>query len=87
MAVDGIKNISGRDLVVPGLGGRIVFAGQEVPCPVGEVTGYTQQEGTWAPVGKAAKAVHAEMLAGIAELLGIETPAPAEPDNTPTKEN
>ena len=76
-AFDGIKNISGRDLVVPSLGGRIVFAGQAVPCPLDEVTGFTQQEGTWAPHGKGAQKAHDEMLAAIAALLGVEDTTPA----------
>jgi hypothetical protein len=45
-----VKNVSGRDLVVPWLGGRLVFAGQEVEVPAEDLKSYTAQESVWAAV-------------------------------------
>lgn len=45
-----IKNVSGVDRTVPGLGGRLVLAGQVVDVPDEEVESYTSQEPNWAAV-------------------------------------
>ena len=45
-----IKNISGRDRIVPWLGGRIVFAGQEVEVPTEDLKSYTAQKSIWRAV-------------------------------------
>lgn len=49
-----IKNISGEDRLVPGLDGRLVFAGQEVDVPAGDVESYICQESIWAKPSKSA---------------------------------
>lgn len=43
-----IKNVSGEDLLVPGLGGRLVLAGAVVEVPDEEAESYTCQESNWA---------------------------------------
>lgn len=43
-----IKNISGEDLLVPGLDGRLVLAGQIVDVPDEVADAYTCQETNWA---------------------------------------
>lgn len=53
-----IKNVSGDDLVVPWLGGRLVLAGQVVDVDEGDVYAFTCQEPNWAPADDAAQAEH-----------------------------
>jgi len=53
-----IKNVSGEDRTVPGLGGRLVLAGAVVDVPDAAVFTYTCQEANWAPVDKAATRAH-----------------------------
>jgi len=53
-----IKNVSGEDRTVPGLGGRLVLAGAVVDVPDADVYAYTCQESNWAPVDKSATAAH-----------------------------
>ena len=43
-----IRNISGEDLTVPGLDGRLVLAGQIVEVPDEDVDSYTCQTVNWA---------------------------------------
>lgn len=42
-----IKNVSGEDLLVPGLGGRLVLAGEVVEVNDDEAESYTCQGKTW----------------------------------------
>ena len=44
-----IKNVSGEDLIVPGLDGRLVLAGQIVDVPDDDADAYTCQTVNWAP--------------------------------------
>lgn len=53
-----IKNVSGEDRLVPGLGGRLVLAGAVVEVPDEDAYSYTCQESNWAPADKAAKQAH-----------------------------
>jgi hypothetical protein len=53
-----VKNISGGDLTVPWLGGRLVLAGQVVEVPDGDTYAYTQQTSTWEPNDAKAKSAH-----------------------------
>ncbi len=48
-----IQNISGDDLLVPGLGHRLVVSGAVVEVPDDEADSYTCQTGTWAVPTKA----------------------------------
>lgn len=43
-----IKNVSGEDLTVPGLGGRLVLAGQIVDVLDDDAEAYTCQTVNWA---------------------------------------
>jgi len=45
-----VKNVSGSDLLVPWLGGRLVLAGAVVDVPDEDVESYTCQESNWAAV-------------------------------------
>lgn len=45
-----IKNVSGSDRTVPGLGGRLILAGAVVDVPEAEAESYLCQEANWAPV-------------------------------------
>jgi hypothetical protein len=47
-----IKNVSGEDLLVPGLGGRLVIAGAVVEVPDEVAESYTCQPPNWAPADK-----------------------------------
>lgn len=82
-----IKNVSGNDLIVPSLGGRLVLAGQVVEVPDEDVYAFTQQYPNWQPADKPAQTVHdkAEAIE-----LPADNPAPAEvpaaapaPNDTP----
>lgn len=53
-----IKNVSGEDLIVPGLGGRLILAGAVVDVATEDVHAYTCQESNWAPVDKSATKAH-----------------------------
>jgi hypothetical protein len=53
-----VKNISGGDLTVPWLGGRLVLAGQVVEVPDDDTYAYTQQTSTWEPNDAKAKSAH-----------------------------
>ena len=53
-----IKNVSGEDRLVPGLGGRLVLAGAVVEVPDEDALAYTCQETNWAPADKAAHKAH-----------------------------
>lgn len=68
-----IRNISGQDLIVPSLGGRLVLAGQVVELEADQVYGFTVQGPNWEPVDKQAKAVHDEADA-VAAPPAPETP-------------
>lgn len=47
-----IKNVSGEDLLVPGLGDRLVIAGAVVEVPDEAAESYTCQASTWKAVSK-----------------------------------
>lgn len=49
------KNVSGKDLIVPALGGRLVIAGQEVEFPDEAVPGLKGQDENWLPAEKSKK--------------------------------
>jgi hypothetical protein len=53
-----IRNVSGNDLVVPSLGGRLVLAGQIVDVDDDAVYGFTQQAPNWEPADDATQALH-----------------------------
>lgn len=53
-----IRNVSGEDRIVPGLGGRLVLDGAVVDVPDDDTYSYTVQA-LWAPVDKAAEKAHA----------------------------
>lgn len=53
-----IKNVSGEDRLVPGLGGRLVLAGAVVEVPDEDAFSYTCQEANWSPADKAAQKAH-----------------------------
>lgn len=55
-----IKNVSGQDLIVPGIGGRLIIAGAVVEVPDADTHSYTCQESNWAPADKAATKAHEE---------------------------
>lgn len=46
------KNVSGHDVIVPVLGGRLVIAGAEVEFPDEAVAGLEGQEVNWLPAEK-----------------------------------
>lgn len=53
-----IKNVSGEDRLVPGLGGRLVVAGAVVEVPDEDTYSYTCQTTNWSPADKAAEKAH-----------------------------
>lgn len=79
-----VRNVSGEDLSVGWLNGRLVLAGQAVEVPLEDVFAYTSQPGTWEPYDPAAKKItkdghEAEVEREAAELAIAEPePAPAE---------
>lgn len=70
-----VKNISGEDLVVGWLGGRLVVATQTVEVPIGDVWSYTQQAETWEPADAPAKKAHKEHLEAALEREAAELAA------------
>lgn len=58
MAAAKIKNVSGEDRTVPGLGGRLVVADAVVEVPIEDVYAYTCQGTNWSPANKEAQAAH-----------------------------
>lgn len=75
-----IKQASGEDRVVPGLGNRLVVAGAVVEVPDADVYGYTQQS-IWDPVDAAAKRAHDEGHTAYLHRLNGTTPEQsAQPD-------
>lgn len=46
------KNVSGRDVIVPALGGRLVIAGAEVEFEDDAAAGLEGQEVNWLPAEK-----------------------------------
>lgn len=81
-----VKNISGRDLIVPALGGRLVVAGAVVEVPDDAVYGFTCQGPNWEPADDETQAVHDKAHAAELEALGIEPEQPKK-KATPKKEN
>lgn len=81
-----IKNITGSDLIVPGLGGRLVLAGQVVEVPTEAVYGYTCQTVSWQPADKAATDATADGAAAELERVYTEFPdlRPVEVPTEPT---
>lgn len=73
-----IRNVSGNDLVVPSLGGRLVLAGQIVDVDDDAVYGFTQQAPNWEPADDAAQALHD------AEAPVAEAPTDTPPAAVPT---
>lgn len=71
-----IKNVSGEDRNVPGLGGRLVLDGAVVEVPDEAVYAYTCQESNWAPADKAATKAHE---------AAAPTSEPAAPDSDKTE--
>lgn len=67
-----IKNVSGVDLVVPALGGRLVLAGQVVEVPDGLVYGFTQQS-IWDCADEASRAADMEGEADYQGRLAAQT--------------
>lgn len=60
-----IKNVSGEDRIVPGLGGRLVVAGAVVEVPEDEAKSYLCQTKVWATAEvKKAKASNDENKEG-----------------------
>jgi hypothetical protein len=58
-----IKNVSGEDLNVPGLGGRLVLDGAVIEVPDEDTYSYTCQESNWAPADKGATKAHEAAVA------------------------
>jgi hypothetical protein len=73
-----IKNVSGEDRIVPGLGGRLVPAGAVVDVDVEDVYAYTCQEPNWAPVDTEAKAAHKDGVKATTEPEANAEGAPEE---------
>lgn len=71
-----IRNVSGNDLIVPSLAGRLVVAGQVVEVEAADVHAFTIQASNWAPADKAAQAAHDKA-----------TPAPDAPEAVTSKES
>lgn len=53
-----VKNISGEDLEIPSMGGRLVVAGQVIEVDADAVYGLTCQPATWEPADAEAKKAH-----------------------------
>lgn len=51
-----LKNVSGEDLIVPGLDSRLVLAGQIVEVPDDEAEAYACQETNWKQTTKVKEA-------------------------------
>lgn len=88
-----IKNVSGEDLVVPVLGGRLVQAGQVIEVPDELVYSFTQQEPNWRPDGDAAETAHEEGHRAYLERAGLveteggeEVPVTEEPAGNASRE-
>lgn len=62
-----IKNKSGDDRIVPGLGGRLVLAGALVELDAADVASYTCQTSIWEPADDEACAAHDAAFAEPAE--------------------
>lgn len=73
-----IRNVSGNDLVVPSLGGRLVLAGQIVEVDDEAVYGFTQQAPNWEPADDATQAVHDAAIPA-EEVPATESSQDAEP--------
>lgn len=74
-----IKNVSGSDLTVPALGGRLIVDGATVEvADEADVYGFTCQEQTWAPADAATKKLHEK-----AHDAQLERNAPPEPEPGP----
>jgi hypothetical protein len=69
-----IRNVSGNDLIVPSLGGRLVLAGQVIEVAADDVYAFTQQYPNWEPADKPAQTVHAA-----AEAVSADDTPPAVP--------
>ena len=67
-----VKNVSGVDLIVPALGGRLVVAGAVVEVPADAVYGFTCQTPNWEPADDATQAVHDQAHAAELAAQGIE---------------
>jgi hypothetical protein len=93
-----IRNVSGNDLVVPSLGGRLVLAGQIVDVVDDEVYGFTQQAPNWEPADDETQALHdaaappvdveppaltPDEVRATEGLPPVEVPPEAEPDIAP----
>lgn len=80
-----VRNVSGEDLTVGWLNGRLVLEGQAVEVPLEDVWAYTSQPGTWEPYDAAAKKItkdgaEAEDARVAAQTGTQDEPADAEPD-------
>lgn len=83
-----IKNVSGRDLIVPALGGRLVIAGQVVEVADGDVYGFTCQAPNWEPADESAKKTHNRAHRAEQKAAQPEPEPPAQaPDESAPKEN
>lgn len=80
-----IRNVSGNDLIVPSLAGRLVLAGQVVDVDDSDVYGFTQQTTNWEPADKPAQTVHDKtaVLSTPDEARAAEDLPLSTPDNTP----
>lgn len=58
-----IRNVSGENLLVPALGGRLVLEEAVVEVEDADVYGFTCQEPNWAPADDAAATAHAAAVA------------------------
>lgn len=68
-----VKNTSGEDRIVPGLGGRLVLAGAVVDVPLEDVYSYTCQS-NWEAHDTAATKAHAKGEADELERVYAERP-------------
>jgi hypothetical protein len=69
-----IKNVSGQDLIVPALGGRIVLVGQVVDVDAVNVYAFTCQPGNWLATNKEGTDAHADGAAAETERVYLEKP-------------
>lgn len=80
-----IKNVSGEDLLVPWLGGRLVSKGQVVEVREDEVYAFTQQT-NWEPADDEAQAAHDEGQERYAPLAEALTEPPERPAGNATRD-
>lgn len=82
-----VRNVSGEDLTVGWLAGRLVLAGQAVEVPLEDVFAYTSQPGTWEPYDNTAKKITKDGAEAEEARVASETGADDEPEATAPESN